>query len=176
MDDIRKINFEKNIHKSCSAKNIKGKNNKKNVNKTINEFKKINALGPTNTSGAQPIIIYKKERNNHHHNNNNNNIKQIKLTSGNNINNINNVYISDGGLKKKLERYNAGHSYSIPNKKTSSVKNEKKAKNFYPTKKKLKKSSTQEKLFSQTMLGSFKRPNIPKKEKKEKINQMIYLI
>ena len=27
----------------------------------MHEFKKINSLGPTNTSGKQPIIIYKKE-------------------------------------------------------------------------------------------------------------------
>lgn len=164
MDEYRKISLDSFHHRSCSAKNIKSNNSKKNSKLNItNEFTKINTLGTTNTSGTQPIIIYKKELNNH------NNIKQIKLSSNNKNNNNNkNIYISDGGLKKKLERYNSGHSYSIPNKKTSSMKNAKKTKNFYPTKKKLLKSSTQEKLFSQTMVGSFKRPNIPKKEKDKK--------
>ena len=164
MDEYKKINRESLHHRSSSAKNIKGNNLKKNSNLNItNEFIKINTLGTTNTTGTQPIIIYKKGLNNHI-----NNIKQIKLSNNNNKN----IYISDGGLKKKLDRYNnVGHSYSIPNKKTSSMKKEKKTKKFYPTKKKLLKSSTQEKLFSQTMIGSFKRPNIPKKEK-EKKNKM----
>ena len=165
MDEYKKIIIDNFHHRSSSAKNIKG-NTKKNTNLSItNEFTKINTLGTTNTSGTQPIIIYKKEFNNHNYNNN---IKQIKLPSNNNKN----MYISDGGLKKKLERYNAGHSYSIPNKKSSSVKKYKKTKKFYPTKKKLLKSSTQEKLFSQTMVGSFRRPNIPNK-KKDKKNKVI---
>ena len=165
MDEYKKINIDSFHHRSSSAKNIKGNNLKKSTNLNItNEFTKVNTLGTTNTSGTQPIIIYKKGLNNH-----NNNIKQIKVSSNNNKN----IYISDGGLKKKLDRYNnVGHSYSIPNKKTASMKKEKKTKKFYPTKKKLVKSSTQEKLFSQTMIGSFKRPNIPKKEKeKEKKNK-----
>ena len=161
MDEYKKINKDSFHHRSSSAKCIKSNNNKKNSNINVaNEFTKINTLASTNTSGTQPIIIYKKGFNN-------NNIKQIKIPSNNS--NSNNVYICDGGLKNKLERYNGGHSYSIPNKKSSSVKNGKKVKKFYPTKKKLLKSSTQEKLFSQTMIGSFKRPNIPKKEKKNKI-------
>ena len=161
---MKKIRIDNLHHRSSSAKNIKSNNAKKNQNKNIiNEFKKINILGTTNTSGIQPIIIYKKECNN---NNNNNNIKQIKISSNNNNNNI---YISDGGLKKKLDRYNSGHSYSIPNKKTSSSKNEKKSKKFYPKKKKTSKPPTHEKLFSQTMISSFKRPKIPKKEKINKI-------
>ena len=158
MDEIKKMNVD-NLHKSSSVKNFKGNNikkNKTNIN-IINEFKKINTIGTTNTTGTQPIIIYKKELNNHI-----NNIKQIKN---------NNIYISDGGLKKKLERYNNGHSYSIPKKKTLSCNKKKKTKNYYPTKKKFFKSSTQEKLFSQTMIDSFKRPNIPKKEKNKITNK-----
>ena len=154
MDEYRKINLDSFHHRSSSAKNIKGNNSKKNSNK---EFTKINTLGTTNTSGTQPIIIYKKQLNNH-----NNNIKQIKLTGNKD------TYINDGGLKKKLERFNSGHSYSIPNNKPKTMKKSKKIKKFYPTKKKLLKSSTQEKLFSQTMIGSFKRPNIPKKDKDKK--------
>ena len=166
MDEYKKLIIDSFHHRSSSAKNIKGNNPKKNSKLNItNEFTKINTLGTTNTSGAQPIIIYKKEFNNHNHNNN---IKQIKLSTNNNKN----IYISDGGLKKKLERYSSGHSYSIPNKKASSFKKGKKTKKFYPSKKKLLKSSTQEKLFSQTMVGSFRRPNIPKKEKDKK-NKLI---
>ena len=162
MDEYRKINLDSFHHRSSSAKNIKGSNSKKNSNINIsNEFTKITTIGTTNTSGTQPIIIYKKELNTH-----SNNIKQIKMNSKNKKNN--NIYISDGGLKKKLDRFHGGHSYSIPNKKSSSMKNGKKSKKYYP-KKKLLKSSTQEKLFSQTMVGSFKRPNIPKKEKNNKM-------
>ncbi len=162
MDEYRKINLDSFHHRSSSAKNIKGSNSKKNSNINIsNEFTKITTIGTTNTSGTQPIIIYKKELNIH-----SNNIKQIKMNSK--IKKNNNIYISDGGLKKKLDRFHGGHSYSIPNKKSSSMKNGKKSKKYYP-KKKLLKSSTQEKLFSQTMVGSFKRPNIPKKEKNNKM-------
>ena len=129
MDEYKKINLDSFHHRSSSTKNIKGNNSKKKSNISIlNEFTKITTLGTTNTSGTQPIIIYKKELNNH-----SNNIKQIKPNSNNKKNS--NIYISDGGLKKKLDRINGGHSYSIPNKKTSSIKNEKKSKKFYPKKK-----------------------------------------
>ena len=58
MEEMKHINLDFS-HRSSSAKNIFFAQ-KKNANlKIMSEFKKINSLGPTNTSGPQPIIIYK---------------------------------------------------------------------------------------------------------------------
>ena len=63
----------------------------------MQEFKKINSLGPTNTSGKQPIIIYKKEILIHPSKTSLNNNKTVSTKK--------NQYISDGGLQKKLDKY-----------------------------------------------------------------------
>jgi len=164
MDEVIKINFGK-VHRSSSAKTIKSKANKRKSNiKILNEFRKISELESINTLGTQPIIIYKKEINNH------NNIREIKLLSNNNI------YISDGGVQKKIKRY----SNSIPNKRASStIKSRKKTKKFYPVNKKLEKSMTQEQIFSKTMIESIKKnkkceekkKNEEKNDKKEEKNE-----
>ena len=162
-------------HRSSSAKNIYF-SNKKNPNlKIMQEFKKINSLGPTNTTGKQPIIIYKKETTTH----------AIKTTSNNNnISNTKNKYISDGGLNKKLDRYfhstissHNTHCRSIPNKKshTKSAKMEK-TKKIYTTSKKsnLKdKDKDKEKILSKTVAGGFHRPNIKKTREKQNIAEII---
>ena len=109
------LNFDFS-HRSSSAKNIFF-SNKKNPNlKIMQEFKKINSLGPTNTSGKQPIIIYKKEILIHPTKTSLNNNKKVSTKK--------NQYISDGGLQKKLDKYfhstiysHNTHCHSIPNKK-----------------------------------------------------------
>ena len=161
-------------HRSSSAKNIFFAQ-KKNANlKIMSEFKKINSLGPTNTSGPQPIIIYKKEiltKANKTSSNKNNNNKL--LTSKN-------QYISDGGLQKKLDKFfrstiNNSHSHSIPNKKshTKSATFSSKTKKIYPISKKNVKDKDKEKIFSQTVVGGFKRPNIKKTREKQNIQERI---
>ena len=160
MDSIKYINLDYS-HRSSSAKNIFSDKKKSNL-KIMNNFKKINSLFPANTSGKQPIIIYKKEMASH----------TIKTSSNNNntISSNKNTYISDGGLKKKLEKYHHGHSRSIPNhlnkKKSQSTKNCEKTKKIYKIKKnfntkiaKNEKEKEKEKKFSQTFISDFRRPN-----------------
>ena len=161
-------------HRSSSAKNIFF-SNKKNPNlKIIQEFKKINSLGPTNTSGKQPIIIYKKEILTH----------QTKTSSNNNktVSSQKNQYISDGGLQKKLDKYfhstiysHHTHCNSIPNKKyhTKSAKIEKTKKIFPKSKKNNLKEKEKQKIFSQTVIGGFHRPNIKKPKEKTNYSEII---
>ena len=114
MEAIKHLNLDFS-HRSSSAKNIFFAQ-KKNPNlKIFQEFKKINSLGETNTSGKNPIVIYKKEIITNH---------SVKTNSNNNNNfsNSKNKFISDGGLQKKLNKYFYSshnthiHSHSIPNK------------------------------------------------------------
>ena len=163
-------------HRSSSAKNIFF-SKKKNPNlKIMHEFKKVNSLGQTNTSGKQPIIIYKKEILTH----------TIKVTPNNNkkVSNPKNEYISDGGLKKKLDKYfhstiysSHTHCRSIPNKKynTKSAKIAKKEKIFPKSKKNELKEKEKEKkkIFSQTVIGGFHRPNIKKVREKTNYSEII---
>ena len=120
MDELKSLNLEYS-HRSSSAKNIFYSQKKNSKKKAMGEFKKINLLGPTNTSGKQPIVIYKKESSTH----------PIKTTLNNNISNSNGKgqFLSDGGLQQKLAKYfrsnqNTTQSLSIPNKrpKTRSAK------------------------------------------------------
>ena len=161
-------------HRSSSAKNIFFAQKKNSNLKLMSEFKKINSLGPTNTSGPQPIIIYKKEVL----------MKTTKTTSNKNKNNkllnTKNQYISDGGLQKKLDKYfrstlNNPHCHSIPNKKshTKSATFSSKTKKIYPISKKNLKDKEKEKIFSQTVIGGFRRPNIKKPREKQNIAERI---
>ena len=158
-------------HRSSSAKNIFFSQKKNSNLKIMHEFKKINSLGPTNTSGKQPIIIYKKEMITH----------SVKTTiNTTNVSNQNNKYISDGGLRKKLDKYfhstnysHHTHSHSIPNKKyhTKSEKISKTKKIYHASKKSNLKEK--EKIFSQTMVGGFHRPNLKKNREKQNISEIM---
>ena len=102
----------------------------------------------------------------------------------NNFSNSKNKFISDGGLQKKLNKYFYSshnthiHSHSIPNKKsyTQSAKKEK-TKNIFPPSKKNKiskeKEKEKEKIFSQTIVGGFRRPNIKKTRDKKNIVEIL---
>ena len=83
------------IPKSFSTRNflspsttITSPNNKKNKN----DFKKSSNLKQLNINGTSPIILFKKTPKSNHRN-------QIDF-------NLKNEYISDGGLKKKIDKYN----------------------------------------------------------------------
>ena len=169
MELKKKTNFDKFDHhltKSYSTQSYKTQwNLNNNINYNINtnnnsiitnELTKINIIGNINTSGTQPIIIYKKEQPKNH----SYTIKDIKIT------NDTNLYVSDGGLKKKLKKFHKGHSYSIPNNNSRILKKSHKYEKQKPSKI-LKNSMTQEKIFSQTMADSFKRQEKPK----QKINK-----
>ena len=176
MEAIKHLNLDFS-HRSSSAKNIFFAQ-KKNPNlKIFQEFKKINSLGETNTSGKNPIVIYKKEIITNH---------SVKTNSNNNNNfsNSKNKFISDGGLQKKLNKYFYSshnthiHSHSIPNKKsyTQSAKKEKTKKIFPPSKKNKiskEKEKEKEKIFSQTIVGGFRRPNIKKTREKQNIVEIL---
>ena len=167
------LNFDFS-HRSSSAKSIFF-SNKKNPNlKIMQEFKKINSLGPTNTSGKQPIIIYKKEILIHPSKTSLNNNKTVSTKK--------NQYISDGGLQKKLDKYfhstmysHNTHCHSIPNKKyhTKSAKIEKSKKIFPKSKKNNLKEKEKQKIFSQTVIGGFHRPNIKKPKEKTNYSEII---
>ena len=168
MDDMKSLNLDFS-HRSSSAKNIFYSQKKNKNKKSMGEFKKINLLGPTNTSGKNPIIIYKKQ----------NAIHQTKTSSNNNnISNTKNHFLSDGGLQKKLAKYfrsnhNNTQSHSIPNKKskTKSAKEIQKTKNIYPFSKK-NNLKEKEKLFAQTVIDGFHRPNKRPREKQNMIEIM----
>ena len=169
MDRIKSLNLEYS-HRSSSAKNISSKKKKSNT-KVISEFKKINLLGPTNTSGKQPIVIYKKETTTH----------PIKTTLNNNIVNSNGKghFLSDGGLQKKLAKYfgsnqSTTQSHSIPNKKpkTRSAKKIDSRKNIYPFSKK-NNLKEKEKLFAQTVIEGFHRPNIKRPREKQNVMEIM---
>ena len=169
MDEIKSLNLEYS-HRSSSAKNILSKKKKSNT-KVISEFKKINLLGPTNTSGKQPIVIYKKEPTTH----------QTKNSLHNNISNSNGkgLFLSDGGLQQKLAKYfrsnqNITQSHSIPNKKskTRSAKKIESTKNIYPFSKK-NNLKEKEKLFAQTVIDGFHRPNIKKPREKQNVMEIM---
>ena len=165
-----KINFS---HRSSSAKNI-FYSQKKNPNlKIMKEFRKVNSLCQTNTSGKQPIIIYKKEIVSH--------ITKSLLKTSTDSNPNKNQFISDGGLQKKLDKYyystnysqHTINSHSIPNRKylTKSAKIEK-SKKIFPKSKKInlkekEKEKEKEKIFSQTVVGGFHRPNLKKHREKQ---------
>ena len=166
MDEIKSLNLEYS-HRSSSAKNISSKKKKSNT-KVISEFKKINLLGPTNTSGKQPIVIYKKEKTTH----------PKKITLNNNISNSNGKgqFLDDGGLQEKLAKYfrsnqNTTQSHSIPNKKpkTRSAKKIDSRKNIYP-KNNLKEK---EKLFAQTVIDGFHRLNIKRPREKQNVMEIM---
>ena len=169
MDELKSLNLEYS-HRSSSAKNILSKKKKSNT-KVVGEFKKINLLGPTNTSGKQPIVIYKKESSTH----------PIKTTLNNNISNSNGKgqFLSDGGLQQKLAKYfrsnqNTTQSLSIPNKrpKTRSAKKIENRKNIYPFSKK-NNLKEKEKLFAQTVIDGFHRPNIKRPREKQNVIEIM---
>ena len=158
-----KIDFS---HRSSSAKNILYTQKKNPKLKIMKEFRKVNSFCQTNTSGKQPIIIYKKEIVTH--------ITKSILKSNTDIDGKS-QFISDGGLQKKLDKYyystnysQHNHSHSIPNKKylTKSAKMAEKTKKIFPKSKKIN-LKEKEKILSQTIVGGFHRPNLKKPREKQ---------
>ena len=172
---VFKINKERQIPYSYSMRNFnktKDKNTFSPVKDNTN-FKKVTGSGVIGTSGLSPIIIYKKSLKG--------NQNKEKYRVKRQIKNAN--YISDGGLKQKIEKFNYGFGSSSPitiskNNQIKTTKNKfnknhnlffeenQKEKESFPRSKKY--NATEKKLFSKTVRESNKRPIFPKNNEKIK--------
>ena len=85
------------------------------LSRDCKDFKKISENNIVNTSGEQPLLLYKKKDNKISHS------FDYKMTKKNSDKNI---YISDGGLKLKNEKYKTSYSntYSNQNKDPKQIK------------------------------------------------------
>ena len=146
------------------------------LSKDSNNFHKITTENDKiSTSGEQPLLLYRKKEPKISHS------FDYKMTKKNSDKNI---YITDGGLKTKNEKFNSGYNYTNTNQnqnqrqikslrtylesinvnkllKTPALKNKKQAKtNNINSKKNIQ---TEEKVFYKTMRGSSNRPAFHKK-------------
>ena len=143
------------------------------LTKDSNNFYKINENNIISTSGEQPLLLYKKKEQKTSHS------FDYRMAKNNYDNNI---YISDGGLKLKNEKFNSGYNYTNTNQnhkqikslrtylesinvnkllKTPTMKNKKQAKsNAINSKKHL---PTEEHIFYKTVRSSSNRPVFQKK-------------
>ena len=174
-----KITKEHKIPHSYSTKILNKTKDKNSLSPTKDNsnFKKISGSGIVGTSGLSPIIIYKKTLKG------NQNKEKYKIKRQ--VRNTN--YISDGGLKEKLQKFNNGLGFcSSPtsmsqNHQMKSTKNKNKNHNLFfeenqkenqkekeniPRTKKY--NLAEKKLFSKTVRESNKRPIFPKNGEKIK--------
>ena len=101
-----KLNKNKPMTHSYSMKNFHKTKEKNTLNNKDNtNFKKVTGSGIVGTSGLSPIIIYKKSSKGDENKEKYRVKKQIKNTN----------YISDGGLKQKIEKYNNGFGFVSSN-------------------------------------------------------------
>ena len=168
---IFKLNKPMQLPHSYSTKSFNKTREKTIISPDNANFKKVTGFGIIGTSGLSPVIIYKK--------NSKESSKLEKFKIKRQIKNTN--YISDGGLRQKLEKYNTGLAFnssqiSFPqtskNKTTKNQENKNKNHNLFLEEKKegkdtnIKKPKFEEvKLFSKTVRESNKRPIFPKTEK-----------
>ena len=161
-----KISKPMQLPHSYSTKSFNNKTKDKTISSPDSaNFTKVSGFGIIGTSGLSPVIIYRK--------NSKDNIKLQKFKINRQIKNNN--YISDGGLRQKLEKYNfAFNSSQISFPQTSKNKTtknrDKKNHNLFLEEKKaikdIKKPNFEDiKLFSKTVRESNKRPIFPKTEK-----------
>ena len=150
---------------SYSMKNFNTNKDKNALSpKNNSNFKKITDSGTIGISGKNPIIIYKKTSKGRLNKEKYEVQKQIRKTN----------YISDGGLKEKIEKFNYGYGYahsSIPLPQNPQIKTTKNKYNkdhnlFFEEKQNGKESlskskklnNTDKKLFSKTVRDFNKRP------------------
>ena len=169
-------NKEMPISHSYSTKNFyRNKDKSTFSHKDNTNFKKVSGSGIVGTSGLSPIIIYKKTSKGNENKEKYKVKKQIKNTN----------YISDGGLKQKIEKYNNGFGFpshnilgqSTQNKTTKHKYNKKhniffeekqKEKESFPMSKKYSNNIIDKKVFSKTVRESNKRPIFQKNTEKMK--------
>ena len=143
------------------------------LSKDSNDFHKITENNMISTSGEQPLLLFKKKEPKISHS------FDYKMTKKNSDKNI---YISDGGLKLKNEKFNSGYNYTNTNQnpkqikslrtylesinvnkllKTPTMKSKKQAKtNTLISKKHM---PIEEHIFYKTVRGSSNRPAFQKK-------------
>ena len=145
------------------------------LSKNINNLQKITENNIIRTTGEQPLLVYKKKEGKTSHSFD---YKMSKKSSDKNI------YISDGGLKQKNEKFNTGYSYTNANQnkknikslrtylesinadkllKTPSIQNKKKVKTKKNTINSKKNIPPEENLLYKTVRGSSNRPIFQKK-------------
>ena len=168
---IFKLNKPMQFHNNYSTKSINKTRDKSLLSPDNANFTKVTGFGIIGTSGLSPVIIYKKNSKQK------NKLEKYKIKRQ--IKNIN--YISDGGLRQKLEKYSTGLAFnssqiSIPqtskNKTIRNQDNKNKNHNLFLEEKNsgkdtnIKKPKFEEiKLFSKTVRESNKRLIFPKTEK-----------
>ncbi len=169
-----------NLHQKKKIE--KNKDKKKSGAKSNTNFTKITSVGNINTSGNQPIVVFKK-----------NSTKKCK-SDLNNIQKQKNEYISDGGLNQKIQKYNINinnnnvydlnninniyfnnfinvKNQNIPNNKNKNNNCDSKPSNNN-TNNNTKKVKEQQHIMSKTVRDFNKRPLIQKTEKSKDINQI----
>ena len=166
---IFKLNKPIQLPHSYSTRSLNKTREKTILSPDNANFTKVTGFGIIGTSGLSPVIIYKKSFKE------SNRVEKFKIKRQ--IKNSN--YISDGGLKKKLEKYNTGLAFNSPHisfpqtSKNKTTKNQdNKNHNLFLGEKNIgkdadiKKPKIEEiKLFSKTVRESNKRPIFPKTEK-----------
>ena len=161
-----KISKPMQLPHSYSTKSFNNKTKDKTISSPDSaNFTKVSGFGIIGTSGLSPVIIYRK--------NSKDNIKLQKFKINRQIKNNN--YISDGGLRQKLEKYNVAFnssqiSFPQTSKNKTTKNRDKKNHNLFLEEKKaikdIKKPNFEDiKLFSKTVRESNKRPIFPKTEK-----------
>ena len=166
---VFKLSKPMQLPHSYSTKSLNKTREKTIISPDNANFKKVTGFGIIGTSGLSPVIIYKKTPKE--------NSKLEKFKIKRQIKNTN--YISDGGLKQKLEKYNTGLAFnssqiSFPQtskNKTTKNKDNKNHNLFLGDKKQDNITNTKKpnfediKLFSKTVREFNKRPIFPKTEK-----------
>ena len=175
INDIGFIYNTTNIGRTTNVLNPKFKHSSKPATliKDSNNFHKITENNIISTSGEQPLLLYRKKEPKISHS------FDYKMTKKNSDKNI---YISDGGLKLKNEKFNSGINYTNTNHnhkqikslrtylesininkilKTPAIKNKKQTKTYTINSK--KHLPTEEQIFYKTVRGSSNRPAFKKK-------------
>ena len=166
---VFKLNKPMQLPHSYSTKSLNKTREKTIISPDNANFTKVTGFGIIGTSGLSPVIIYKKNPKENSKLENFKIKRQIKNTN----------YISDGGLRQKLEKYNTGIAFSSSQMSFPQTSKNKTAKNkdnknhnlFLEEKRILKDTNIKKpkfeeiKLFSKTVRESNKRPIFPKTEK-----------
>ena len=179
-------NFLSNNNQKKKIESIKDKDKNKISSNKNNNFQKITGSGSINTSGSNPIIVFKKNSSKK------NSFEYNQMNPKKNSQKSKNEYISDGGLSQKLQKYNTNtvnnnannnmnniYFNNFINEKNQQYPNNKNLKNNNlgnnqnnnsNTNNNTKKSREQQQLFSKTLREFNKRPAIPKNEKSKDVN------
>ena len=178
-----------NYHQLLKNEQMEKKESKKDKKvfspKSKNNFQKITGSGSINTSGSQPIVVFKKKSSKK-------GLIEVNQTNPKNIQkskNDKNEYISDGGLHQKIQKFNSNNNINYnsnniyfnnyindknncfpSNKNIRNINdNNKQNNNTYNRTNNARKSNDQKQILSKTLRDFNKRPAISKNEKSKDI-------